>query len=89
MEMRNDTYLEPVASRIGRSILEFFRAKVAGSTFRADELHQHVSSETGLTAPASADRILRALRQKGALNYTCISRRYSLYRVDPAIGEQA
>ena len=83
LQPHNDAYLEPVSSRMGRAILEFFRARATGSTFRAEELHQHVSAETGLSAPASADRILRALRQKGVLNYTCISRKYSLYRMDP------
>jgi hypothetical protein len=78
----DDYYLEPVSSLMARAILEFFSERKPGSTFKAGELYRHVSAEAGGTAPASADCIVRAMRQKKGLNYTCISRRYSLYQVE-------
>jgi hypothetical protein len=40
-----------------------------------------VLRETGIAAPASADRILRDLRQKGVIDYKVLGRRASLYAV--------
>jgi len=73
--------LERVSSRIGAAILEFCRGR-SGETFHADELRQHVWRCVGSTAPGSADRILRDLRQRGLVRYVVVSRRDSLYRVE-------
>jgi hypothetical protein len=74
--------LEHVLSRIGCSVFEFCRG-VYGSTlktFHAGDLHEAVAGDAQI-APASADRILRALRQKGVINYRVLSRKESLYEV--------
>lgn len=70
--------LERVSSRIGKAIMQFCQEH---RRFHADELRRHVIGETGIAAPASADRILRNLRQRKQLNYTVLSRRESLYEI--------
>jgi hypothetical protein len=37
-----------------------------------------------MIAPGSADRVMRALRQDGIINYKCLRRSESLYRILPA-----
>ena len=75
--------LERVTARIGRSVVGFCERVYDSTlkTFHADGLRQTVIHETGTAAPASADRVLRNLRQKGALNYRVLSRKESLYEV--------
>ena len=73
--------LERVKSNISGFVLDFVRGR-EGSTFYASELRSYVQKRHG-TAPASPDRILRDLRQKGFLNYKVVSRSQSLYKVLP------
>jgi hypothetical protein len=73
--------LERVRSRIGRAIVAFCRER---KRFHADELRAAVAEATGIAAPASADRILRDLRQRGVINYRVINRHESLYEVTKA-----
>ena len=73
-------HLDRVRSRIGRSVLEFCRERL-GETFHAQELRDRVAFDTGIVAPASADRVLRDLRQRGYVDYEVVSRRESKYRV--------
>lgn len=70
-------HLERVRSKIARSVLAFCRDN---EWFHAQELRDHVVADT-LVAPASPDRILRDLRQRGLLNYEVIDRRASYYHV--------
>lgn len=76
--------LERVSSRIGAAIISFcvnrLRDKFSHE-FSAEDLRQFVIRETGISAPASADRILRNLRQRGLVEYRVIDRRGSLYEV--------
>lgn len=71
-------HLERVSSRIARAILDFCRTH---RCFHADELRAHVAAVTGTSAPASADRVLRDLRQRGLIAYRVLSRRESFYEV--------
>jgi hypothetical protein len=75
-----DAELTRVRGSIGRSVVDFCAARV-GQTFHASELREHVARECGAAAPASADRILRALRADGVCVYTVVDRGASLYRV--------
>lgn len=70
--------LERVSVRITPWVKQFCRTH---KRFHADALHEYVIRMTGIAAPASADRILRMLRQTGFISYRCISRRESLYEV--------
>ena len=70
--------LERVRSRIQRAVIGFCDTH---PRFHADELRRYVIRETGVAAPASSDRVLRDLRQKGRLDYRVVSRRESLYEV--------
>ena len=70
--------LERVTSRIGRAVVQFCGEH---RRFHADELRKYVITETGIAAPASADRVLRHLRQKKKIAYKVVSRRESLYEV--------
>jgi hypothetical protein len=71
-------HLERVSSRIARAIIDFCRCQ---KIFHADALRAYVVDATGITAPASADRILRDLRQRGVIDYRVVDRRASLYEV--------
>jgi len=81
--MSNTQYLDAVSSRIGSAILDFCCAQV-GQEFHADDLRRFVSQKVGLCAPGSADRVLRDLRQRGAIDYVCVSRSESLYFLNSA-----
>lgn len=70
--------LERVSTRITPWVKRFCREH---KRFHADALHEYVIRMTGIAAPASADRILRNLRQAGQLSYHCVNRRESLYEV--------
>jgi hypothetical protein len=70
-------HLRRVAAKIGPVVLDFCSQY---SSFHAAQLRAYVVKETQV-APASPDRILRALRQKGFLDYEVVDRRASLYRV--------
>ena len=75
-----DPELVRVRGAIGRSVVDFCATRV-GQTFHASELREHVARECGAAAPASADRILRALRAEGVCVYEVVDRSASLYRV--------
>jgi hypothetical protein len=70
--------LARVSSRIGLAIINFCRTH---KIFYAEELRAAVTRATGIAAPASADRVLRALRQQGVISYVVVSRRESKYEV--------
>lgn len=70
-------HLERVRSKIGRTVLAFC---ARNNWFHAQDLKDFVESETTV-APASPDRILRDLRQRGLLKYEVIDRRASYYHV--------
>jgi hypothetical protein len=71
--------LSRVSGRLASAITDFVGGR-KGVEFTAAELHAHVEQATGKAAPASADRVLRDLRQRGKLSYTLLSRSKSLYR---------
>jgi hypothetical protein len=66
-----------VRDRIAPAIIDFYEH--TGGQFHMDDLRRHVVRAVGVIAPASPDRILRALRRDGRLNYVVLSRRDSLY----------
>lgn len=73
-------HLTEVTSKIKQAIL-FFASRRA--VFRADELRRYVATRCDAVAPASADRVLRDLRQRKQLNYVVVNRKKSLYRILP------
>jgi hypothetical protein len=76
--MSQSEELERVSARIAGAVIHFCR-KHQGKTFHADDLRLHVQRAVGGGAPASADRVLRDLRQRGVINYEVISRSESRY----------
>lgn len=78
----SDQHLERVQARIGEAILAF-RDLTTASPWHMETLRQHVSEAVGAVAPGSPDRVLRALRAEGRLNYRVVSRRSSLYEWQP------
>lgn len=53
-----------------------------GESFELDVLQLHVWAMTrGTSNPSSVDRILRDLRKRGVIDYVCINRRESRYRI--------
>ena len=81
MNEYNDTPEERarVYSRIAPLIMVFYRDN-AGKQFHAEDLRRYVLAVEPDIAPGSPDRILRALRQEGKLDYVVIDRRNSLYQ---------
>ena len=79
----SDDHLQRVSAAIGPAILAFLRERLErhDGLFLASQLRDHVSAHCGPTAPASADRVLRDLRQRGQVVYTVVDRAASLYRV--------
>lgn len=75
------THLKRVRSRIGETVKTFCRRHV-GESFWGRELHEYVASSIPQTAPGSADRILRDLRQRGEVQYTVLSRGGSVYHIE-------
>lgn len=76
--------LQRVTSVIARTILRFCRVRLAAGhqEFHADDLRRYVGEQLAEpSAPASADRILRDLRQRGVVTYEVVDRRASLYRL--------
>ncbi len=67
-----------LAAPICRALIRF---RKEGGEFRSEQLYEAVRAEVPC-APASVDRILRALRDSGEVSYAVLNRRESLYRVD-------
>lgn len=80
---QHEPNLERVESRIGGAILKYFSYLRPGEQFHVESLRKWVQQETGVLAPASADRVMRDLRQKGLLDYHVVNRRQSLYQIGP------
>ena len=74
-------HLARVLNGIGATVMDFARGRGAGAQFHADELRAFIAARHP-TAPGSADRILRDLRQRGVLSYSVVNRRASLYRIE-------
>jgi len=70
--------LARVTAAIGKDVLGFCRGLGVKGTFHASDLHDYVGDQV---APASADRILRHLRQKGYVDYVILNRRASFYQI--------
>lgn len=75
-----------VSDRIAGAIVAFWLAREG--EFHVEELRAYVERVVGKTAPASADRILRDLRQRKVINYVVVSRSQSLYRALPLEDER-
>lgn len=73
--------IERVRERIARYIRVFFVLQIASGKheFHAEDLQSYVA-KMARCAPASADRVMRAMKQDGDLDYLLIDRRKSLYR---------
>ena len=72
-------HLERVFDCVAPAITQF-RAERGENEFHAEELRQYVLKQLPNIAPDSPGRILRAMRLKGFLDYTVVSRRASLYQ---------
>lgn len=71
-----------VTSAIGGAVLAFCRAALrTGGEFHGDDLRVWIGHQGIQCAPASPDRILRALRRAGQLDYEVVNRHESRYRV--------
>jgi hypothetical protein len=75
--------LERVGDQIALHIVAFakLRLEQEAPDFRMDDLVEFVRTKVPTLAPDSASRVLRDLRQHGALGYIVVSRRGSHYRL--------
>lgn len=76
--------LERVSQRIEPAVYAFLRRRLASSRdrFHMEELLDFVLHVPEIkVAPASPDRILRSMRQKGVIDYQVLDRAKSLYRI--------
>jgi hypothetical protein len=79
--------IERVNTAIASLVVAFLRRNM-NQEFHVESLRQYVFSNVqGYVAPASPDRILRDLRQKGVIDYRVVNRRQSLYMALP-VNEQ-
>lgn len=86
MHEQQEIEIKRVRERIGECIRRFIADRLATGRpqFHADDLRRAVAT-VHPSAPASADRILRALRQEGLVAYQVVNRRASLYEaLDPS-----
>ena len=67
------------SQRIASAVKEYVQNHIERE-FTAKELRFFVLSRVNTSAPGSADRIMRQLRQAGIINYVLVSRSKSLYR---------
>jgi hypothetical protein len=74
--------LQRVADDIASTILEFAKDRIARHrpVFHMEDLRSFVKRKTTI-APDSPGRVLRMLRQKGALDYKVVSRAKSEYQI--------
>lgn len=79
-----DDNLDRVSARIGAAIFDFYAWHVqAGELeFHAEDMRRWVIRSVGMVAPGSPDRVMRDLRQSGAINYQVLDRASSLYRIE-------
>lgn len=78
--------LNRVSEAIAKHVTAFINDHI-NAEFHVDELRRYVSARVdGYVAPASPDRILRALRSSKTVNYEVVSRSKSLYRGLPVAG---
>lgn len=82
MDEEQPEHLARVKHKIGILVLAFLddRVRSGRPEFVISELHEWIR-ERAAVAPASPDRILRALRAEGRCHYDVIDRRASRYRV--------
>ena len=77
--------------RVNSAISRYVRAFIeqhSGQEFHVEQLRKFIfENVNGYVAPASPDRILRDLRQKGVINYVVVSRSQSLYKSIPVKGQ--
>lgn len=77
--------LTRVSEVIGQLVMNFYRSTLeTGAPWHMGDLTKYVAGRT-TTAPDSAGRILRSLRQSGKLNYVVLSRSESLYESLPLV----
>ena len=79
LDFDQQSNLQRVKSKTAGAILAFFDSLHVGDEFCAQQLRDYVAALVPV-APASPDRILRDMRQRGQLNYEVVSRSQSLYR---------
>jgi hypothetical protein len=76
---RQEVELQRVRLKTSDWIKLFFDAHQVGEQFHAEDLHNFVKAKANI-APASADRIMRDMKQRGEINYDVPKRSKSLYR---------
>lgn len=79
--MNQQLELARVDSHIHSLVLNYCRAHVGRHFYMKDLARFVYESTKGMTAPDSAGRILRDLRQRGVVRYDVVNRSKSLYRV--------
>lgn len=79
--------LRRVRADIGPTVVAFWTTCLASSvpTFTTAQLVRYVAMKHPM-APDSPSRILRALKQAGAVNYVVVNRAASLYKALPLEG---
>lgn len=79
--MQQQLNLDRVRTQLGPTIIAFLRERLRTSpSFTANELRAWVAARRP-GAPGSPDRVLRLLRESGAVSYVVEDRARSRYRV--------
>lgn len=75
------TALDPLAYTLLQRVFDFAASR-GGRNFYMSELQTYVRIVLPQTAPESPGRVLRALRARGSVRYSVVSRPLSLYRME-------
>jgi hypothetical protein len=76
--------LDRVSLRIAGALLAFFASRPPGTEYHGNDLRAFIAGQCGPDiAPDSARRIASDLKAKGRINYACVDRTRSLFRVLP------
>ena len=79
------SFVDSLKSKAREAVLNFAREY---RQFRADELHDYVERETGLTFVCNTDGLMRDLREDGEIKYRILGGRGALYEVDWIKGDK-
>lgn len=78
--------LARVMDRVGQHVIDFFNQMGPGYEFNLHEITLYVMQKVKCS-PTSPYRIMADLRKKNQVNYVCLSRKESSYRIMPPVEE--
>lgn len=79
IKVHDNHHLTRVRGKVADHIRAFAKRTGDAASWHMEDLHRFVLARESV-APASTDRILRAMRRNGELDYVVLNRKQSLYQ---------